>query len=135
MKYITCKRYKKKSLSGEVNLPRLTEVDITPYGGMEAIWCDGKPVCLSTSQDAYDYFARNDDGSGIQRYGLTRAIMKLLATRDDDYQTRWDRLWNRPDLERFRRRELRDHWIWSYDFYNAKIADLEEILNTVKGVV
>ncbi|MCD7709545.1 MAG: hypothetical protein LUI02_06700 [Clostridiales bacterium] len=136
MRYIVGKRYKKLCIQGEINLPRLTTVDTVTYDKGAEVLVDGeKRICLTTSSDAHEYFARDDDGRGLDRYALTRAIISVLATDDKDHQARWDRLWAREDyFGRFRKRDLGDHWIWNHDFYNASIEDLEEILNTVKGV-
>ena len=61
MKYINRKRYKKKCIQGEVNIPYASEFECNSNG---LITYDNKPVCYNTSQDAYDYFARDDGADG-----------------------------------------------------------------------
>jgi hypothetical protein len=139
MEYIVTKRYKQKCLGGNVNLPYGTACET--WGNL-IVRADNKtPLCLTTSQDAYDFLSRNDDGQGKERGRLVHAILDLLRTppKEDPkafalHKERWGRVWAAEDtLGRFRRPEHPDHWVWGFDFYNAEIADLETIYNTVKG--
>lgn len=129
MEYMTKKRYKKRGINRDWNLPYGT-----PCGTRgRYITCDGAPVCVVTSQDAYDYFVRDDDGQGARRAELIQDIKDTLEHRDDEYQTRWDRVWGAPELARFKRKEHRDFWLWNHDFYNAEIKDLEHIKAVIGG--
>ena len=130
MNYIATRRFKAHCYSGHVNIPATTELE--ERDGLLSL--NGAPICLSTSQQAYDFFARNDDGCGMERGRLTAEIRKRLAKRDKGYQARWDRIWADQRCQHFRRPEHDDHWVWSFDFYNAEVADLQYILNLVKGV-
>lgn len=123
MEYITIKRTRIQSISGPVNLPYGTKAQCED--GM--ICYEGNPICLPTSQNAYEYFARNDDGMGLERGKLTRGIIKTLAKRDKDHQARWDRVWEDPLCQKYKRKEHADYWLWSHDFYNAGIEDLRHI--------
>lgn len=131
MYYITNRRFKKKCLCGKVNIP---------YG--EHLFCkdnliflQNSPICFATSQDAYDYFSRNDDGQGLERGKLVNKILSTLSNKKDGkYQDRWDKLWEDEYCHKFRRKEHGDHWLWSFDFYNAEIKDLQYILDKISEV-
>ena len=133
--YINRKRYKKKCIQGEVNFPYNTSF-ICVDNGM--ILYNNKPVCFNTSQDAYDYFVRNDDGNGLYRGKLIEEILKL--TRNDTQKNKdksqliWDFLWSNHYIkDKFKRKDHDDVWLWNHDFYNSSIEDLEMILNTIKN--
>lgn len=131
MKYICFKRFKVNAICGEVNIP---------YGAvLEAengiIYRNKKPVCYTTSQNAYDYFARNDDGKGLERGKLTAEIIKLLNNRKDGkYQDRWDRIWGDLSLLKYKRPEHDNYWLWNYDFFNASIEELNRIKSMILEV-
>ena len=88
MKYITFQRFKGIAICGEINLPALTEVKLK--GNM--LYQDNKPTYIFTSENAHKYFARNDDGQGMERGRLTQQIQKILRNRDKHYQDRWDKI-------------------------------------------
>ena len=90
VKYIVHKRFKDKAICGDVNLPALTECE--SHDGF--ITCGGKTICCETSENAHQFFSRNDDGMGMVRGFLTQAIQKTLSKRDKNYQERWDRVWD-----------------------------------------
>lgn len=127
MQYIVYKRFKSKALCGDVNIPATTDVE--NVNGV--ILYDGKPVCFETSENAHQFFARNDDGNGMQRGRLTQAIQKKLAKRDAHYQERWDKVWADPVCQRYKRTEYEDYWLWNHDFFNAEIDALEHIAKLV----
>ena len=90
-------------------------------------------MCYITSQNAYDYFANNDDKCGIQRGNLIQLIITKLSKYDDNYQKRWDKIWDDIKLRKFKRNDIEDnYWLWNFDFYNASIKDLEYIWNKIK---
>ena len=95
------------------------------------IWYDKYPLCKVHSQDAYDYFARDDDGCGIRRGQLTQAIRDELAKVDDDHQARWDKIWDDTLCRNFRRTEFEDYWLWNDDFYSAPIITLQYIAGLI----
>ena len=133
--YINRKRYKKRCIQGEVNFPYNTSF-ICVDNGM--ILYNNKPICFNTSQDAYDYFVRNDDGNGLYRGKLIEEILKLTRNdaqkNKDKRQLIWDLLWsNRYIKDKFKRKDHDDVWLWNHDFYNSSIEDLEMILNTIKN--
>lgn len=92
MKYVVHRRFKDKAICGEVNLPAMTMCEeINGY-----IFYGNKLLCVVTSENAHQFFARNDDGAGMLRGKLTQAIQKTLAKRDANYQNRWDKVWIDP---------------------------------------
>lgn len=123
MNYITTKRARFNSLSGMVNLPYGTEVECKD--GILTI--NGTPLCGDHSQNAYDFFSRNDDGNGLERGNLIQSIRKVLEKRDGNYQTRWDKVWDDSLCQKYKRADHADFWLWNYDFYNAEIPDLQYI--------
>lgn len=126
-KYITIKRAKFNSISGMVNIPYSTNIDCAD----NLLSINGKPLCGSHSQNAYDYFARNDDGNGLLRGKLTQAIRKTLAKRDAAYQMRWDKVWGDTICQKYKHEEYSDYWLWNHDFYSANIYDLQHIAKLI----
>ena len=127
MKYIVHKRFRSKAICGEVNLPAMTETESIG----DIITYNGQPLCLDTSENAHQFFARNDDGNGILRGKLTQAIQKTLAKRDKNYQARWDRVWDDPACQPYKREEFADYWLWNHAFFNADIDVLQHIAKLV----
>lgn len=131
MTYVVTKRLKTKTLCGEVNLPYGTKLECQG----DYIYYNNRPMCTTTSQIAYDHLSQDTDEQGLKRGKLIHEIMSRLAKHDDKHQARWDKMWDDEDnLGKFRRKEHGDHWLWNFDFYNAKIEDLEYILNKIKEV-
>ena len=132
IEYVTIKRARFNSFSGQVNIPYGTLLESRGV----LLFLGKKPICYATSENAHQFFAVNDDGKGLERGKLTQAIQKHLNTKDDDYQTRWDKVWADPLCRKFKREEHEDYWIWNHEFYNAKISELLYIaaLIKVKGV-
>lgn len=129
--YIVNKRFKKKCICGEVNIPYGTPCELRGY----IIYHNHRPLCYATSQDAYDYFSNNEDGQGLKRGELVHEIQRCLAKHDDKHQDRWDVIWDdEAKLGKYRREDHPDFWLWNFDFYNAPIEDLEYILNKIKEV-
>lgn len=127
MNYITIQRAKFLGITGSVNIP---------YGSL--IYCEkgylftsDAVVCSDHSQNAYDYFARNDDGNGLERGKLTQIIIKTLAKRNKGYQARWDKIWEDELCQKYKRKEYADYWLWNHEFYNAPIEDLQYIAKLV----
>lgn len=123
MQYIVYRRFKGKALCGDVNFPALTvcESDGTIITHM------GKPICFAGSENAHQFFAVNDDGMGMERGRLIQKIQKILAQRDEDYQKRWDRIWDDPLCQPYRREDYDDYWLWGDKFFDAGIGTLRHI--------
>ena len=125
--YIVRRRARFLSICGPVNLPYGTEV--SSDGAFLTV--NGEKLCSITSQNAYDFFSRNDDGHGLERGKLVHDIRRTLERRDAKHQARWDKLWADEVANRLRRKDSPDFWIWSFDFYNADIPDLKHIANLI----
>lgn len=136
MQYVVHRRFRAKCLGGIVNLPYGTECD--SHG--ELIMHNGKPLVVTTSENAHQFFARNDDGKGLERGQLTQTILSLLKKQYNETAEQkqrrlaaWGRIWSDPKLDIYRMREHADHWLWNHAFFNAEISDLQYILKIVKG--
>ena len=128
MKFITHKRLKETVIGGPVNIPATTPVEEMPNGMI--VW-NGIPVCYSTSQTGHEHFCRDNDGQGLKRGKLTKAIQDTLNKRDPEYQARWDKVWEDNICQKYKRPEHADHWLWNHDFFNADIFDLKYIAKLV----
>lgn len=127
MKYIVHRRFKAKTICGNVNLPAMTECE-----------CDGTVIsigrniiCAAKSQSSHQHFAINEDGMGMERGRLTQAIQKALAKRDESHQARWDKVWADPICQPYKRSDYEDYWLWNHDFFNADIDVLKHIAKLV----
>lgn len=127
MNYITFKRAKFIGITGEVNIPYGTTV----YCEKGYLFTPDTVICTDHSQNAYDRFARNDDGNGLERGKLTQAIRKRLEKRDINYQLRWNKVWDDALCQKYKRAEYADYWLWNHEFYNAPIEDLRYIAKMV----
>lgn len=126
-RYVTRRRARFKALSGEVNIPYGTVLE--NRGG--TLMLNGKRICRASSQNACDYFSRDDDGQGVERGKLVTAILAQLKPdlRNDDagHQARWDKVWADRLCQRYRRLEHEDYWLWNQAFYEAPVEDLRHI--------
>lgn len=127
MKYIVHKRFRDKAICGDVNLPAMTVCECD--GAI--IRHNGNDICFAMSENAHQFFAINDDGMGMERGKLTQAIQKALAKRDDDYQKRWDKVWDDELCREYKRTEYEDFWLWNHNFFNADIDTLRYIATLV----
>ena len=124
MRYIVTRRFRGKAICGEVNVPYGNTCE--EHDGILVLE-DGRRLCAVTSQNAYDYFSRDDDGNGLERGKLVHDIRHTLERRDAKYQSRWDRLWADEGANKLRRTEHEDYWLWSFAFYNADVNELRRI--------
>ena len=125
MTYLVTRRFKAKTMSGIVNLPYGTACELRG----ETIYHGGEPLCFVTSENAHNYFSRNDDGQGERRGELVRDILARLKGN----QPAWDRVWGNLSIRKYKRVEFADYWLFNHNFYNAPVEDLEYILKIVKG--
>lgn len=124
MEYIVHRRCREVAAYGErLNLPYGTRFET--IGDFIA---DGnRAICATTSETAYKYFARNDDGNGLERGRLTHAIaygkrrvgecFRFSEEEIEMLETKWSRFL-RPDV---------DVILFNHDFFNAELPDLEEL--------
>lgn len=127
MKYIVHRRFRDKAICGDVNLPAMTACECDGV----VIKYNGKPICSARSENAHQYFAINEDGMGMVRGKLTQAIQKALAKRDNEYQQRWDKVWDDEVCQPYKRKDYDDYWLWDHDFFNADINVLRHIAKLV----
>lgn len=133
-RYVVTSRIRKTVLCGDVNLPYGTECYTVDCAGTKAIACDKGILSVVTSQDAYDFFAQNDDENGKERGALTKSIIRALTphnNHDIKTQDKWNRIWKNSLCQKYKRSDIDDHWLWNYEFYNAPISDLKYIANLI----
>lgn len=135
MKYITHHRFKEIAVCKKVlNIPYGTELKID--NGFIAT-LNGEIICFPTSENAHKHFARDDDGSGLERGVLTYAIAygKRQPMNNKDKQ-----------IYRFSDGEiqlLKSHWkhflrddvnviLFNHEFFNADIWQLRELARQLK---
>lgn len=127
MEYIVYRQFETKAICGEVNLPVGT---ICQYD-QGFITYDDKPLCVVTSENAHRYFAKNNDGKGLERGELVQNILAKLREEDNNRDGRWFAVENDAICKIYRRHDHPDHWLWNHSFYGASIGHLTYIWNLV----
>ena len=128
--YIAHRRFRGRALcngdaaDARVNIPAMTELEL--HGEIICL-PDGRPVACRHSQNGIAHFARNDDGKGMLRGRLTHAI--AFGSRRGDGQGHRFTEEERKMLvsEYIHWLEPLDQIIFNNDFYDADIADLQEL--------
>lgn len=92
------------------------------------------PICLISSQIAFDFFSRNDDGEGVYRGEIIKQIKSNLSERNQKYQIRWNRIWREKWVRVYKKERPNNFWVWNFDFYNAEIDSLIRILRLIEEV-
>ena len=127
MIYITTKRFKRRGIDGEFNIPYGMEVE--SKDGF--LWHQKKRICSDHSAVMREYFARNDDGLGQKRSKVAHSIIDAMLMQDgetkEDWQKRWDVLWNDAVCNKYRKDHSETTFLWGIDFYNAPLLDLYHI--------
>ena len=124
--YIVTKRFKQKAICGDLNLPFGTKC----FSKDNGLYCDKGLICSITSQNAYDFFTYNNDGSAQLRRTLIDTILHNLdrsTQTPESYDNKWDKVWNDSLCNKYKREDYDDYWLWNHDFYHASIQDLEYI--------
>lgn len=126
MNYITHRRFRGKAICGKLNLRYGTELE--EADGI--IWRNDDPICFATSENAHMYFARNDDGRGLERGKLTYAIAYAQRGKGQRFTTEERNLicekykhWIRQDC---------DMLLFNHDFFNADVDELKELAERLK---
>ncbi|WP_343209478.1 hypothetical protein [Anaerolentibacter hominis] len=126
MEYIAHRRYKEVGVCGEqLNIPYGTRLETD---GDFIKTKDGKCVCFTTSENAHIYFARNDDGKGLERGAITHAIA---------YGKRVPRRFSEEDIEILEKywgkylRQDADTILFNHDFFNADIEELGRMVDSL----
>ena len=132
-KYINIKRVKGKFHCGEVNIPWGTEFYVSEDGFISVLYKDREcKLCWETSENAYRYFAYNDDGQGELRKKLINETHDLMAqVRDRDVE--FERFFHSQTALKYKKDPNNDtEWSWNrLKVHTAPIADLEEIKRIV----
>ena len=123
VRYIAIRRARFNAIGGPVNLPYGTAVEAA--GGF--LERDGMRLCAVVSETAHKDFARDRDGSGLERGRLTSSIIAAVSRQDKARETRWAKLWADPLACRYRREDHVDFWVWSHGFFEAPVEDLRHI--------
>ena len=132
MEYICHRRYQKIGASGIMYSFR--QGALLETIGRYIAYKNGA-VCATCSEDAYMYFARNDDGKGLKRGRLTYEIAYAPRHPNMDNGFRFtpaemETLIN--NYGRFLRYDC-DTIVFNKEFFNAEIEELEEIKREVMG--
>lgn len=131
MTYFTRKRYKKKCIQGEVNIPYGTILDSDNNG---ILYYNYKPVCFNRSQDAFDYFVSNQDGQGKYRAELIDWILEHTKQGVKKYNEIWEMIWDNLEYQKLRRKDHPDRWLWYTGFYSASIDILEKLKKDIQAI-
>lgn len=135
--YIVHKRYKRRGIyhAGEKSAPpfNLARGTVLICKNNTLYTLDGKPICYIKSEDAHQHFANDKDGQGLKRGDLTQAIQKQLQKKKH-HQDRWDKIWEDRICQKYKRTEHADYWLWSHDFFEAPISDLNHIFCLIKSI-
>lgn len=127
MIYITTKRFKRKGIDGDFNIPYGKVIE--SENGY--LWLDGKRICSEKSAVIREYFSRDDDGLGQKRSKIAHSIIDAMLMRDGetkkDWQKRWDVLWEDSVCNKYRKDYSETTFLWSIEFYNAPLLDLYHI--------
>ena len=132
MKYLLCKHFNKRGINGDFNLDKGS----TCNEFASIIFHNNEPICFKTSQDAFEYFARNDDDKGYERFDLSHEILNIIAKyvmdyndarlKEEEAEDKASKCYEaiRKAFPRFLKGDLD---IFSFEFYEASIEDLEEV--------
>lgn len=79
MEYITYKRFKGKSISGEVNISYGTILQ--EQGGF--LYLDGKPICAATSENGWEHFRPNTPEGAYRQKMLGKLYQFYISGKGD----------------------------------------------------
>ncbi len=129
--YITRKRARFEAICGRVNIPYGTPLEVRD--GFLTLAPD-KPLCAPDSENGEAFCCSDEDGRGRERGAYIDAILSKLQKRDDQWQARWDKIWNLPLCARYRRPDFKDYWLWDHSFYCAPVEHLAQIAALIGAV-
>ena len=130
MKYVAHRRYRGLSAFGKrLNLPYGTELETQNKFILSP---EGEAICFDTSEVAKMYFARNDDGNGLERGKLTYAIAYGKRATKDGYRfTDSERKMLTIKYSRFLRTDV-DMLLFNDSFFAADVGELRELADALK---
>lgn len=128
MTYTTIKRYRRKGIGGDFNIPWGTALERRDDG---ILYHDNRPVCVARSYASHEHFCRDDDGNGAARGKLSHAIIKALGGYHRETTPEWEAVWSDETAGKYRRKDHKDYWLWDDAFFNAPLEDLRHIAGIV----
>ena len=129
MDYITHRRFRQTAICGELNLRYGTK--LTNNNNVLTLE-DGRAVCFATSENAKTYFARNDDGMGLERGKLTYAIAYGKRKGVEGYRfTEAEREMLAEDYTHWLRQDV-DFLLFNQAFFDAPVDELRELAKKLK---
>ena len=122
MNYITHHRFKQKTMRGDyLNLPYGTKLICVA----NIIFYKNTPICYATSENAKQYFSRDNDNRGLERGALTYAI--AFAPRGNSSRfTFEERNLLTEKYSHWLRRDI-DYILFNDDFFNAEVEELQQL--------
>lgn len=122
MEYIVHRRFRERAAYGEMlNIPYGTKFETI---GDFIATPDGKAICFASSETAQKYFARNDDGQGLERGKLTYAIAYAPRMTGNGFRfTDEEIVMLETHWSRFLRDDA-DTILFNEDFFNAQVPEL-----------
>lgn len=129
MEYIVHRRFKQKSMSGDVNLPIKTLCE--SLDGI--IYYEGGAICTETSENAHNYFAINEDGHGLERGNYTRFIRDKLSSKDEYHDERFEKFTSDELCLKYIQVDDR-LFLFGEDFFKASIEDLLYMIDLIQSV-
>lgn len=120
------------------------EVNI-PYGTIiecKAGWIRyrGRVLCFEDCQMQKDYLVQANSPNPKERATAIEDILYLLRRPGNHatpkevqaYDSRWKEIWDDPNLQKYRREDFEDYWLWNNKFYDAEYVELLYILNKIR---
>ena len=140
MEYITTKSFNTNGIGGRFNLTIGTPIN----ENNNILYFNNLPICYKTSQYAYDYFSRNDDEKGLERFALVEQIKQRLKDLNNEYNENVRlELEGVEDLENYEIQtpnkvaitfnKWNENGIYQHDnintfeFYNMSVQDLQQM--------
>lgn len=138
MIYVCCKNFNKYGF----HILKGATLNVDEY----ILYYSGGKVCFTTSQDSYDYFARNDDGKGRTRYKLTHDIIDKIIWANVEFDANEDYAKSFIDTHPlilaydYIREEYPAYLkeredIFTNEFYTASVDDLTDILTEITKLI
>ena len=120
--YIVNKNIKLKGITGYFDLKANQSIECKN----NLLYFNGKAICYTTSQNAYDYFTNNYDGKGKERYRLINNIKTLYSNIIAHDNAVYSELLAEDENAEYTS-TLPFTITFNYDFYNADINKLKEM--------
>ena len=150
MKYIVCKKFNKKGIDSTFNLKKgstLTKMQDN------YLYHNNLKVCYYDCDNAREYFAKNDDGKGLERHALCESIKDKIKEIVKEYNALYiadleahkdieDYVPNIVDTVSVAYGKIRANYptfikgnedLFTIAFYNAEPNQLEDILDRLQN--